>query len=503
MNKEVLGSQPIFIIIVQGRLGNMLFDYAFLLSLRVKYPNHRGFLYRDKNAPGTTGYLSELETIFNIPVSDFAPETLMDAIKVMPQNDIRVIWEKNFACRPSIYLDNSPVTICVGYWQTETAFDNVKSEVRKAFSFNLDKLNEQTLLLAKQLNSVDVIALHVRRGDYFTPKNVNMYGGICTINYYVKALSVIYERVGKVLPVLCFSDDPDWVKSELPIKNSVVVDWNCGNESWQDMYLMSLCRHNIIANSTFSWWGAWLNSHPDKIVVAPYRCFNTMLTPEIHPNEWIKIYPEGYVKNKLIGQLEKNKIPLEKNGLFYGKMGVVVFLYHYASIFQDDFYENIAIKLMWEIFSQVHENTSIDYADGLLGIGCAIEYLHQNEFIEGDIDEILADFDSLFELILYDEERKEEVECNLKGLACYYQFRISGKSELTSKQMEKNKSNMLYLYEFMKENDFYSISEMDSNKVNQIRFNDSPGLMGMAGRELMQLCPKSNVDWRKLLNPYF
>lgn len=120
MYKDVLSSQPIFIIIVQGRLGNMLFDYAFLLSLRVKYPNHSGFLYRDKNAPSTTGYLSELETIFNIPASDFAPETLMDAIKIMPQNDIRVILGKNFACRPSIYWDNSPVTICVGYWHTET-----------------------------------------------------------------------------------------------------------------------------------------------------------------------------------------------------------------------------------------------------------------------------------------------------------------------------------------------------------------------------------------------
>lgn len=323
--KKRFTSQAVFVIMMQGRLGNLMFDYALLLSLRAKYPMHKGYLYRDKNAPGTTGYIHELKDVFNIPSSDFASEELMADIRSLPQSCICYVWETDFACRTSINLDNAMVTICVGYWQTETSFNNVKSEVRKAFSFNCDILNEQTWVLAEQLRPEEAIALHVRRGDYFIPANIRMYGGICTIDYYQKALATIYKHVGNKLPVYCFSDDPDWVRSELYLENGVVVDWNNGDESWQDMYLMSLCHHNIIANSTFSWWGAWLNANEDKIVVAPYRCFNTMLTPEIHPDEWFTIYPKGYVENDFIRKLEKNRISLERNGLFYGKMGVAVF----------------------------------------------------------------------------------------------------------------------------------------------------------------------------------
>lgn len=506
MGRELIGSQSVFIIIIQGRLGNMLFDYAFLLSLRAKYPEHKGYLYRDKNAPGTTGYLHELEMIFNISAADFASEALMDFVKSLPRSSVRIIREKGFACRPFICLDDTLVTICMGYWQTETAFDNVKPEVRKAFSFNRDILNKQTRQLAEKLNSTDAIALHVRRGDYFIPDNIDMYGGICTIDYYREALDVICKRVDDKLPVYCFSDDPNWVKSELYVENCTVVDWNNGEESWQDMYLMSLCLHNVIANSTFSWWGAWLNPHKDKIVVAPYRCFNTMLTPEIHPDEWVSIYPKGYVKNDLVWKLEKNKISLERNGLFYGKMGVAVFLFHYASVYQDEYYENVAMNLISSVFSQIHAETSIDYADGLSGIGCAIEYLHQNEFIEGDIDEILADLDVLFDQVLYDSRKRQDVRDNLWGLIRYYRFRLSGKSkERDGERMKKNELNMFYLLGLMKKDGYCSISEgvclteLSVKHVARMEFGEGSGLKGMAGKELMRMFPETNVDWTKLL----
>lgn len=504
--KEISNSRPVFIIMMQGRLGNLMFDYALLLSLRARYPEHRGYLYRDKNAPGKTGYVHELENIFNIPASDFASESLMDSVKSLPQSSVRIIRERCIACRPSIRLDDSSVTICIGYWQTETSFDNVKPEVRKAFSFNRNILNKQTRQLADKLNSTDAIALHVRRGDYFTPGNINMYGGICTIDYYREALAVIYERVDDKLPVYCFSDDPDWVKSELYVENCTVVDWNNGDDSWQDMYLMSLCRHNIIANSTFSWWGAWLNPHKDKIVVAPYRCFNTMLTPEIHPDEWITIYPKGYVKNEFVWKLEKDKISLEQMGLFYGKMGVAVFLFHYASVCQDEFYENIAMRLISEVFSHIHAETSIDYADGLSGIGCAIEYLHRNEFIEGDIDEILEDLDLLFDDILNDSQREKEVQENLLDLIRYYRFRLSGKNiDLENERTRKNQLNLSYLLTLLEngvcnENDVLQrVAKVDEKRISVVEFGETSGLMGMAGKELVKLSPDSKINWVELL----
>lgn len=500
--KEIYSSQSIFIIVMRGRLGNLMFDYALLLSLRAKYPKHKGYLYRDKNASDTTGYIYELENIFKIPSSDFASEELMIYVKSLPRSCIRYVCEKKFACRPSIYLEDSLVTICIGDWQTETAFDNVKSNVRRAFSFNCDILNRQTRLLAERLNSEEAIALHVRRGDYFTPDNIKMFGGICTIDYYREALAVIYNRVGNKLPVYCFSDDPDWVKSELHVENSIVVDWNHGDESWQDMYLISLCHHNIIANSTFSWWGAWLNTNKDKIVVAPYRCFNTMLTPEIHPDEWFTIYPKGYVKNDFVWRLEKNKIFLERNGLFYGKMGVVIFLFHYAAVYQDEFYENIAMNLISTVFSQINRQTSIDYADGLSGIGCAIEYLYQNEFIEGDIDEILSDLDLLFDDILNDGQKEKDLQDNLGGLIRYYRFRLSGKFvDLENERTKKNQSNLLYMLGLLDNSKSVYLCDKDisEERISHIEFGESPGLRGLSGKELMAMSSRCKIDWTELL----
>ena len=86
-----------------------------------------------------------------------------------------------------------------------------------------------------------------------------------------------------------FSDDMDWVKNNISISNALYIDWNKSENSWQDMYLMSQCKHNIIANSTFSWWGAWLNQNPNKLIIAPKKFLNTIETPDLIPSDWIKL----------------------------------------------------------------------------------------------------------------------------------------------------------------------------------------------------------------------
>ena len=86
-----------------------------------------------------------------------------------------------------------------------------------------------------------------------------------------------------------FSDDIDWVRENLDLPNAFFIDWNKGKDSWQDMMLMSHCRHHIICNSTFSWWGAWLNPHKEKMILAPEKWFKNIETPYIYPEEWIKI----------------------------------------------------------------------------------------------------------------------------------------------------------------------------------------------------------------------
>lgn len=89
--------------------------------------------------------------------------------------------------------------------------------------------------------------------------------------------------------IVLFSDDIEWAKQNMQIKNGIFVDWNKSIDSWQDMYLMSLCKHNIIANSSFSWWGAWLNTNPNKIVIAPQQWMKSDSGKDVIPETWIRL----------------------------------------------------------------------------------------------------------------------------------------------------------------------------------------------------------------------
>ena len=119
-------------------------------------------------------------------------------------------------------------------------------------------------------------------------ENKILYSNICTIDYYKKAIDFLQNKE-KDLYFYIFSDDMDWVKNNISISNALYIDWNKSENSWQDMYLMSQCKHNIIANSTFSWWGAWLNQNPNKLIIAPKKFLNTIETPDLIPSDWIKL----------------------------------------------------------------------------------------------------------------------------------------------------------------------------------------------------------------------
>lgn len=174
-----------------------------------------------------------------------------------------------------------------GYWQSERYFEKIKTIIRKEFVFApketaLIRLAEQ---IRKKENSV---SLHVRHGDYFEFPEI--YGGICTIDYYDKAIRYINEKVA-FPQFFVFSDDLDWVRNNLVIENAIYINsmmFETYND-WYDMYLMSECKHNIIANSTFSWWGAWLNSNKNKIVIAPKKWVNVDSMEDICPEDWIRI----------------------------------------------------------------------------------------------------------------------------------------------------------------------------------------------------------------------
>ena len=177
----------------------------------------------------------------------------------------------------------------VGYWQSEKYFSEAASQIRADFTFR-QSLEDQNEKLAQQINSVNAVSLHVRRGDYATNPQATATHGLCTLDYYRHSIQYVAERVQQP-NFFIFSDDIAWVQDNLNIPHQCqYVDCNQGEKSYNDMRLMSMCNHHIIANSSFSWWGAWLNPKRDKIVVAPKNWFaNQTDASDLLPQSWVKL----------------------------------------------------------------------------------------------------------------------------------------------------------------------------------------------------------------------
>ncbi len=175
------------------------------------------------------------------------------------------------------------------YFQTEKYFKIIEDIIRKDFSF--PKINDKSNIeIERNINNSNSISIHIRRWDYITNKNANNFHWTCNLEYYNKAIELIKEKIENPT-FFFFSDDINWVKENFNIKNAFFINWNIWKNSWKDMKLMSLCKHNIIANSSFSWWWAWLNNNTNKIVIAPsWRVAKKEINKnDITPDNWIKI----------------------------------------------------------------------------------------------------------------------------------------------------------------------------------------------------------------------
>ena len=170
-----------------------------------------------------------------------------------------------------------------GYWQDVKYFKQVQEKVKEVFVFrNIDDFNLQ---LGGEMSDCNSVSLHIRRGDYLKYPNYQ----VCTSTYYEQAVEKIHHQVGNPL-FYVFSDDLEWSENfmkKLGV-NYKLVSHNRGKDSYRDMFLMTCCRHHIIANSSFSWWGAWLGKNEEKMIVCPNTWVKgTTLDP--CPHEWIRI----------------------------------------------------------------------------------------------------------------------------------------------------------------------------------------------------------------------
>lgn len=270
-----------------GGLGNQMFIYAFYLQMKERFPQVHIDLSDMVHYNVHHGY--ELNRVFNLPRTEFCiNQSLKKVIEFMffktiierKQNGSLKAYNKSYIW-PLIYFK--------GFYQSEKYFTSIKKKVHDTFTFDKSIANQKTIALLKQMDAdKDSISIHIRRGDYLLPKHWKTTGSVCQLPYYLNAIAEM-ERKIKTPSYYVFSDDITWVKENIPLAKAIYIDWNKGEDSWQDMMLMSHCRHHIICNSTFSWWGAWLNPHKDKTVIAPNRWFQHCETPDIYPEGWIKI----------------------------------------------------------------------------------------------------------------------------------------------------------------------------------------------------------------------
>lgn len=286
------------IVNICGGLGNQMFQYAFALYL--KNINNDEIIKIDPEGLNHynlhNGY--ELDRIFNIslPVASkgdkiklYYPFFNYFTFKIckyfLPKRKA-ILEDKKINLKK---LQNKKSNYFIGYWQKANIPPAIRNIILKEFSFPKFPFNSKNYFLKEKIKNLESVSIHVRRGDYCNNKSTQ---GICSIEYYKKAIQDITDKYNVDI-FLIFSDDIEWCKIHiLPlIEDSlfVFVDWNKKQDSYNDMHLMSLCKHNIIANSSFSWWGAWLNQNTNKIVIAPERWMNNDNDVSIIPNDWIKI----------------------------------------------------------------------------------------------------------------------------------------------------------------------------------------------------------------------
>jgi hypothetical protein len=292
-------------VLLRGGLGNQMFQYAFGLQLAKKYKTEllldtvllndrfprKDFTYRTFDLDVFTleprfTKLSEISHRLPVPgawlVADFSymkMRTFLGLQKWINQGDV---------LDPNI-LQSDGNAFLFGYWQSEKYFEAIGDEVIKAFQFR-DPLAGEAAQLAQLIRSCNSVAVCVRRGDYITSPSARAMMGETNVDYYAQARAYIGEYV-KSPRYFVFTDDVEWCRANLDFPATTVFIGKLGPKWSFHLQLVSLCKHNIIANSTFYWWGAWLNANPTKIVIAPKRWFASLPKgiDDLVPERWIKM----------------------------------------------------------------------------------------------------------------------------------------------------------------------------------------------------------------------
>jgi hypothetical protein len=255
-----------------------MFQYAYALSLKnrgynVKIDISQFETYKLHGGYQLDKYKLELPVATNDEISQFAKMTLSDKLLKLffRIKNKKILKEKTLTYSKNLLTPTDNVHI-FGYFQCEKYFKDINDNILNSFLINEDVSSFTMQIKDKILTSKNSVSLHVRRGDYVNNQKANEVHGTCTLEYYRKSIDFFRKKYPE-LTFFIFSDDIQWVKDNLEVEGSIFVDCNEPRIPHEDIYLMSLCKDNIIANSSFSWWGAWLNNNKDKNIIAPKSWF--------------------------------------------------------------------------------------------------------------------------------------------------------------------------------------------------------------------------------------
>jgi hypothetical protein len=285
-----------------GGLGNQMFQYSAGQQLahlhRTELLVDTSYLETDPEEAYTKRNL-ELE-VFNLKLEiatqeDIARFKIKSAGKISRalQRHLPILCNTVYAAESGLHFQkqffNFPLnTYLDGFWQSEEYFKGIRANLLAEF-VPKEATGPENLAWIHKMISCESVSLHIRRGDYITSLSAQQHHGNLDISYYQRAVRVVKDYCSKEIEIFVFSDDLEWCKENLTFDEQMhFVDSNQVKNFYWDMFLMSRCRHNIIANSSFSWWAAWLNQNEKKCVVAPIHWFadQSVRNNNLIPSTW-------------------------------------------------------------------------------------------------------------------------------------------------------------------------------------------------------------------------
>lgn len=298
------------IVRLEGGLGNQMFQYAIAKHLsfinntdirvdlsnfdKTIYTNNstwRGFRLNVFKLNVTTANEKDIRTVKNSEPDFFEKlKYRLMRLKSIPYYRKSEIYESKLFHFDKNILNARKDVYLVGYWQSPRYFSAIRNQLLQDFQLR-ELPSEKNYPFLSALHNQNAVSVHIRRGDYASNPEYLKIHGLCPVEYYQRAIEYICAKTS--YPVFYFfSDDMEWVKQNLKIKHpAVYVSGTPEGKDHYEMYLMSLCKHNIIANSSFSWWGAWLNTNAGKIVIAPKQWMGdaNIDTADLIPANWLRL----------------------------------------------------------------------------------------------------------------------------------------------------------------------------------------------------------------------